>query len=442
MEAFVVGHGGHFGTDTFVPVGRTVKFYAEFDTALLVTASLLGLASGGATARRTVAHDPRRGTDDIRNYVLTPHVDDTVAQHLAARPRTPDVVAFFVGTGESAEPGVRWLAPTADGLPLCTSPVDCRVAWPNHAAGCRGLFAAVPAEFPVIHLLCCRVDHLTSGTPLTVAVGHEPEVRSDRGRQPGAAFPAADGRVVPAIVTKARDISPVELESLTPPTQAQLVTAVPDRPPVWAGMHGLEPEQLAHVRAAVAFHPGEEAPAELGEAWRQEDWRNAFWAYCHADGTSASVGAYLLAYDVISACLDDPGEKTVLSADWPRLLDPGRHPSADVPADRYALLEELSGELSRLLVLRDDTHDDVSAVARSVAPETAAAFGDPEADPELWLAAFRAGAPALIHTRLAELVEGLRAEGERLAAELAPYYADFGALIHAIVERDAESSDE
>ncbi|WNV87990.1 putative adhesin [Umezawaea sp. Da 62-37] len=434
-EAFVLGHGGHYGSSTFVPEGTTVHFYSDVDTALLVTASLAGLSGGGALARETVAHDPS-GAGEVANYVLTAHRDQDMALYLATRPPEPSAVLCFVGHGPSPAPDVHMLDPVADGLPLCTSPVDCLASWPRHT--CRGLFTALPRSVDVVHLLCCRTPYAGPHDDVTVALGGEETRPHDRQHRVGRKFAARDERLVPATTAKARSTTPLDLESLPQATRAQLISAHPDLLDTWQHIQGHDPVNFPHIAAARAFHPGEDPPESLVDGWLDEDWRNAFWAFCHADGTAPVVAARLLAFDAVTRCLDGSTANDVLSSAVVERLR-----TAGVGAEYSDSLEEALGDLHRLLVLRDNDDDGTWTVVRSLTAGTRDAFGVPDGDEDArrWLDAFRSDPDRHVDELLGVVHAVLRMVGELLLTDLTPLYDEFRWIARADSGDDESYSD-
>jgi hypothetical protein len=109
--------------DTFVPTGKSIAFYSEYDENTLRSIGLAALNAGDVEPVDTF-----RAGDPIPNYRLSRFEDEAIAQHLASHSSATSAKLYFVG--------IQLPTPTS----LCTTPQACARTKPNHAEACRGAF--------------------------------------------------------------------------------------------------------------------------------------------------------------------------------------------------------------------------------------------------------------------------------------------------------------
>jgi Putative adhesin Stv domain len=137
-RAFLLSHGTRVGSvgDTFVPPGRTIAFYSEFDENTLRTIGLAALNAGDITPTETF-----EGGSPVPNYGLPRFSDGEMAEHLASVSSQTNGTLYFTG---AELPDPAW---------LCTTPDKCATTRPEHHADCRGVFALV-AEQDILSVSC------------------------------------------------------------------------------------------------------------------------------------------------------------------------------------------------------------------------------------------------------------------------------------------------
>jgi hypothetical protein len=140
-RAFLLCHGSRVdGRDyTFVPEGRTISFYSEFDENTLRSTGLAALNAGDITPNETY-----EAGDPIPNYSLSRFNDSEMAQHLAVESSLTDGTLYFLGQDPF----------TSERSALCTTPQACAATAPHHAQGCRGVFNLITEED--IYSVSCR----------------------------------------------------------------------------------------------------------------------------------------------------------------------------------------------------------------------------------------------------------------------------------------------
>ena len=140
-NAFLLCHGSRIdGRDaTFVPEGRTISFYSEFDENTLRTHGLAALNAGDIAPNETY-----QGGTQIPNYSLSRFSDAEMAQHLAVESSLTDGTLYFLGDAPFAN----------ERTALCTTPVACQASYPQHAPGCQGVFNVITEED--IYSVSCR----------------------------------------------------------------------------------------------------------------------------------------------------------------------------------------------------------------------------------------------------------------------------------------------
>jgi hypothetical protein len=138
-RAFILSHGERDPGegDTFVPEGKSISFYSEYDENTLRSIGLAAVNAGDIKPAETF-----EAGEPLPNYTLSQFEDSAIAQHLAMESSATGGKLYFVGTD---------LRPTP--LPLCTTPDACARSRPRHAQGCRGAFAQI-AEDEILSVSC------------------------------------------------------------------------------------------------------------------------------------------------------------------------------------------------------------------------------------------------------------------------------------------------
>jgi hypothetical protein len=138
-RAFLLSHGARVGSaaDTFVPAGRTIAFYSEFDETTLREYGLAALNHGDIQPTETLV-----GPCPVSNYYHSKFEDEAIAQHLAVESSATGGKSYYVGPDL---PDPSW---------LCTTPAACKATHPQHAAGCQGVFKLIAEE--EIWSVACR----------------------------------------------------------------------------------------------------------------------------------------------------------------------------------------------------------------------------------------------------------------------------------------------
>ncbi len=130
-RAYLLSHGARVSSEpeTFVPAGRKIAFYSEFDQNTLRENGLAALNSGSITPTETLV-----GPCAVPNYYHSKFEDEAIAQHLAVESSASGGVSYYVG---SDLPDPSW---------LCTTPDACTATYPQHAGGCQGVFRLIAEE--------------------------------------------------------------------------------------------------------------------------------------------------------------------------------------------------------------------------------------------------------------------------------------------------------
>ena len=136
-RAYLLSHGARIGDrpNTFVPTGKSISFYSEFDQNTLRTIGLAALSAGDITPTETF-----EAGDEVANYVLVEFEDSAMAEHLAAASSASGGTLYFTG---AELPSPAWLCTTPD---LCVKP--------NHHATCQGIFKLISEN--EIYSVSCR----------------------------------------------------------------------------------------------------------------------------------------------------------------------------------------------------------------------------------------------------------------------------------------------
>ena len=134
---YLLSHGARIGDrpNTFVPEGKTISFYSEFDQNTLRTIGLAALSAGDITPTDTF-----EAGDEVANYVLVQFEDSAMAEHLAAESSASGGTLYFTG---AELPSPAWLCTTPD---LCVKP--------RHHATCQGVFSLISEN--EIYSVSCR----------------------------------------------------------------------------------------------------------------------------------------------------------------------------------------------------------------------------------------------------------------------------------------------
>jgi hypothetical protein len=138
-RAFLLSHGARVpgSGNTFVPEGKSISFYSEYDENTLRSIGLAAVNAGDVTPVDTFT-----GPAEIPNYLLAKFEDNAIAQHLAAESSQTGGRMYFVGSDLPS--------PTR----LCTSPSTCATTHPHHAQSCNGIFNKIAEE--EIFSVSCR----------------------------------------------------------------------------------------------------------------------------------------------------------------------------------------------------------------------------------------------------------------------------------------------
>jgi hypothetical protein len=137
-RAFLLSHGARQPSagNTFVPAGKSISFYSEYDENTLRSIGLAAVNAGDVTPIDTFT-----GPITIPNYLLVKFEDNAIAQHLAAESSQTGGRLYFVGSDLDS--------PTK----LCTSPDACEDTYPQHAKSCGGVFTQI-AESEILSVSC------------------------------------------------------------------------------------------------------------------------------------------------------------------------------------------------------------------------------------------------------------------------------------------------
>lgn len=138
-RAYVLSHGARKGNylDTFVPDGKSISFYSEFDENTLRVNGLAAFNAGDIKPTETLT-----GPCPVANYVHSTFEDDAIAQHIASQSSASGGKPYYVGSD------------LPDGIVLCTTPKVCVNTYPQHADGCAGIFKRVAED--EIYSVACR----------------------------------------------------------------------------------------------------------------------------------------------------------------------------------------------------------------------------------------------------------------------------------------------
>jgi hypothetical protein len=138
-RAYVLSHGARVGNylETFVPAGKSISFYSEFDENTLRVNGLAAFNAGDISPTETLT-----GPCPVANYVHSTFEDDAIAQHIASESSASGGKPYYVGSD------------LPDGIVLCTTPKVCVTTYPQHADGCTGVFKRVTED--EIYSVACR----------------------------------------------------------------------------------------------------------------------------------------------------------------------------------------------------------------------------------------------------------------------------------------------
>ncbi len=138
-KAFLLSHGARQpgAGDTFVPEGKSISFYSEYDENTLRSIGLAAVNNGDVQPVDTFV-----GPATLPNYLLVQFEDSAIAQHLASESSQTGGKLYFVGQDMPS--------PTR----LCTSPATCAGTKPQHAPSCQGVFKTITEE--EIFSVSCR----------------------------------------------------------------------------------------------------------------------------------------------------------------------------------------------------------------------------------------------------------------------------------------------
>lgn len=138
-RAYLLSHGARVGNqpDTFVPAGRSISFYSEFDQNTLRLSGLAALNAGDIKPTQTFY-----GPCPVSNYYHSRFEDPAIAQHLANESSASGGTSYYVG---DQLPDPSW---------LCTTPSQCRATYPQHGPQCEGVFKKITEE--EIYSVACR----------------------------------------------------------------------------------------------------------------------------------------------------------------------------------------------------------------------------------------------------------------------------------------------
>jgi hypothetical protein len=142
-RAFILSHGERVPGrgDTFVPEGKSISFYSEYDENTLRSIGLAAVNAGDIQPAETF-----ESGEDVPNYRLLQFEDSAIAEHLAMESSATGGKLYFVGTD---------LVPAT--VSLCTTPTACAGTRPQHAPGCRGVFSQI-AEDEILSVSCRGVE--------------------------------------------------------------------------------------------------------------------------------------------------------------------------------------------------------------------------------------------------------------------------------------------
>lgn len=138
-RAYLLSHGARIGNqpNTFVPAGRTIAFYSEFDQNTLRLNGLAALNAGDIKPT-----DTKVGPCEVANYYHSKFEDAAIAQHLASDSSASGGKSYYVGADL---PDPSW---------LCTTPAQCQASYPQHGQQCQGVFNRVAEE--EVYSVACR----------------------------------------------------------------------------------------------------------------------------------------------------------------------------------------------------------------------------------------------------------------------------------------------
>jgi hypothetical protein len=140
-NAYLLGHGARDTNEpkTFVPDGKSISFYAEFDEYALQSIGLAVLNAGDITPTETY-----ESGEEIPNYLLQTFTDDELAKMLSAESSRTDGTLYFVGQSPIDDANTK----------LCTTPNACRATYPDHSDQCGGVFSKITED--TIFSVSCR----------------------------------------------------------------------------------------------------------------------------------------------------------------------------------------------------------------------------------------------------------------------------------------------
>ena len=138
-RAYLLSHGSREADkgDTFVPAGRSISFFSEFDTNVLRLNGLAALSGGDYSPTET-----KVGPVTVSNYRHTQFEDFAIAQHLASESSASEGKSYYVGQDLPSP------------VYLCTNPAKCQTTYPQHADDCRGVFKLIAEQ--EIYSVACR----------------------------------------------------------------------------------------------------------------------------------------------------------------------------------------------------------------------------------------------------------------------------------------------
>jgi len=294
-RVWVLSHGARPGglAETFVPTGKTVHYYAEFDENTLRITGLAALNAGDIKPTQSFG-----GGATISNYYLSAFEDSAIAEHLVSLSSRSGGELAILGGDLPAE------------MMLCTAPNQCTRTRPNHAWSCAGLFRRIQQD--EIHLVACRgvlrVKDTDPKSNATVALGKDTSEALQEYYKQNEEFAAQ-------LLEMARTDPQGAIayfNSLGQTVQAQLRGTA-------SGLQfvGWVEQTLAGIelrgRAAVWLDPqsqtsllGNARPKSFEKCWADQYWRNVFWQWfrgpAHATGQQEAL---LYVYDLLLAYYDD-----------------------------------------------------------------------------------------------------------------------------------------
>lgn len=165
-NAFLLSHGTRVGDwpETFVPEGKTISFYAQFDENVLRSIGLAALNAGDIEPTQTV-----EGGKPVPNYYHSRFADNEMAEHLTSVSSATGGAVYFVG-GELPDPSY-----------LCTTPDKCATTYPRHHDDCQGVFKLIAEDD--IKSVACRGLHGDPNSKATYAMEGSTEFMTELGEE-------------------------------------------------------------------------------------------------------------------------------------------------------------------------------------------------------------------------------------------------------------------